>query len=153
NPTRSQIDRQLRSDKEFVDSVKEAAVRMQCGFVCLDQATGQILAMVGSSNFRETRYGLNHDTQIVRQPGSAFKPIIYASCFEHGATPKTVVSNEPVSIPDGDRVWSPGNFEGESTGGDRTIRQALQYSINLCAVHALFDITSSRTCSNRAFVT
>src|SRR5207248_2031539 len=142
NPTRLQIDRQLRSDKEFVDSVKEAAVRMQCGFVCLDQATGQILAMVGSSNFRETRYGLNHVTQIVRQPGSAFKPIIYASCFERGASPETVVSNEPVAIPDGDKIWSPGNFEGEAAGGARTIRTALQYSINLCAVHAILEITS-----------
>ncbi len=136
------IERRLRDDKDFVDSVKEAAILMQCGFVCLDQATGQILAMVGSSNFREMRYGLNHVTQIVRQPGSAFKPIIYASCFEHGATPETAVSNEPISIPDGDKIWTPGNFEGESAGGFRTIRTALQYSINLCAVHALLDITN-----------
>jgi penicillin-binding protein 1A len=115
---------------------------MQCGFVCLDQATGQILAMVGSSNFKEARYGLNHVTQIVRQPGSAFKPIIYAACFEAGASPETAVSNEPISIPDGDHIWSPGNFEGEVPGGMRTIRTALQYSINLCAVHAILEITS-----------
>lgn len=140
--SRVTVERRLRAEKEFVDSVKHAAVRMQCGFVCLDQSTGQILAMVGSSNFREARYGLNHVTQIVRQPGSAFKPIIYASCFEHGATPETVISNEPISLPDGDHVWSPGNFEGEAVGGMRTIRQALQYSINLCAVHALLDVTN-----------
>jgi penicillin-binding protein 1A len=139
---RHNVEQQLRANKDFVDSVKTAAVRMQCGFVCLDQTTGQILAMVGSSNFRSSRYGLNHVTQIVRQPGSAFKPIIYASCFERGATPETSVSNEPISIPDGDHVWSPGNFEGEASGGMRSIRTALQYSINLCAVHAVLEITS-----------
>ncbi len=132
----------LRTNKNFIDSVKHAVLRMQCGFVCIDQTTGQILAMVGSSNFREERYGLNHVTQIERQPGSAFKPIIYASCFERGASPETEVSNDPISIPDGDRIWTPGNFEGEAPGGMRSIRTALQYSVNLCAVHAILEITS-----------
>lgn len=139
---RKQVAAQLRASKPFVDSVKHEALRLQCGFVCLDQTNGQILAMVGSSNFDQARYGLNHVTQIERQPGSAFKPILYASCFEHGATPETLVSNEPVSIPDGDHIWSPGNFEGEAEGGERTIRQALQYSVNLCAVHAILELTT-----------
>jgi penicillin-binding protein 1A len=139
---KKRIELRLRTSKTFADSVREAAIRMQCGFVCLDQSTGQILAMVGSSNFQQTRYGLNHVTQIVRQPGSAFKPIIYAACFEAGATPETSVSDEPISIPDGDHIWSPGNFEGESVGGYRTIRTALQYSVNLCAVHAALELTN-----------
>jgi penicillin-binding protein 1A len=139
---RKRVEAELRANKNFVDSVRHAAIRMQCGFVCLDQTTGQILAMVGSSNFKEARYGLNHVTQIVRQPGSAFKPIIYASCFEAGASPETEVSNEPISIPDGNHIWSPGNFEGEAPGGMRTIRTALQYSVNLCAIHAILEITS-----------
>ncbi len=141
---RKTVEAHLRDSKAFVDSVKHAAIRMQCGFVCIDQSTGQILAMVGSSNFKETRYGLNHVTQIIRQPGSAFKPIIYASCFERGASPETEVSNEPISIPDGNHIWTPGNFEGEEPGGVRTIRTALQYSINLCAVHAILEITSPK---------
>jgi penicillin-binding protein 1A len=139
---RKQVETHLRDSKDFTDSVKHAAIRMQCGFVCLDQATGQILAMVGSSNFKEARYGLNHVTQIERQPGSAFKPIIYAACFERGASPESAVSNEPISIPGGNRMWTPGNFEGEVPGGMRTIRTALQYSINLCAVHAILEITN-----------
>lgn len=136
------IEKKLRGDQNFIDSVKRAELRLQTGFVCLDQTTGQILAMVGSSNYREARYGLNHVTQIIRQPGSSFKPIIYASCFENGATPETAVSNEPIAIPDGDHVWSPGNFEGEASGGSRSIRTALQYSVNLCAIHAMMDLTS-----------
>ena len=141
---RAQIEKKLRGDKNFIDSVKEAEIRMQVGFVCLDQSTGQILAMVGSSNFRQARYGLNHVTQITRQPGSAFKPIIYSACFENGSTPESVVSNGPIAIPDGNKVWSPGNFEGEAVGGTRTIRSALQYSVNLCAIHAMLELTSMR---------
>lgn len=139
---RKDVESRLRGNANFIDSVKHAAIRMQCGFVCIDQSTGQILAMVGSSNFKEARYGLNHVTQIVRQPGSAFKPIIYASCFERGASPETEVSNEPISMQDGNHIWTPGNFEGEEPGGMRTIRTALQYSVNLCAVHAILEITS-----------
>ena len=140
---RRKVGHSLKLRKEFIDSVKVAELRLQTGLVCIDQATGQILAMVGSSNYRTARYGLNHVTQIQRQPGSSFKPIVYATCFEHGATPETEVSNEPISMPDGDHVWSPGNFEGEASGGMRTIRQALVKSVNLCSIHAMLDLAST----------
>ncbi len=135
-------EKKLRGDTKFIDSVKQAALRLQASFVCLDQKTGQILAMVGSSNYREHRYGLNHVTQIIRQPGSSFKPIVYASAFEKGATPESVVSNEPIEMPDGDKVWRPSNFAGEAVGGQMSVRSALQWSSNLCAVHAITELTT-----------
>jgi penicillin-binding protein 1A len=140
---KEQIEHDLRGDKEFIDSVKAAEIHIQTGFVCLDQSTGQILAMVGSSNFASTRYGLNHVTQILRQPGSTFKAIVFASAFEHGSTPESIVSNEPISMRDGDHWWTPGNFEGEASGGSTTIRNALMKSINLCAIHGMLDLTST----------
>jgi penicillin-binding protein 1A len=140
---KEQIEHDLRADKEFIDSVKAAEIHIQTGFVCLDQSTGQILAMVGSSNFASTRYGLNHVTQILRQPGSTFKAIVFASAFEHGSTPESIVSNEPISMRDGDHWWTPGNFEGEASGGSTTIRNALMKSINLCAIHGMLDLTST----------
>lgn len=141
---RKQIAKRLKADAKFIDSVKNAEILMQSGFVCLDHTTGGILAMVGSSNFRSSRYGLNHVTQIARQPGSAFKPIVYASAFEQGATPETMVSNEAINMPDGDRVWSPRNFEGESVGGMVSIKSALQHSINLAAIHTMLEQTSTQ---------
>jgi penicillin-binding protein 1A len=141
---RAKYERQLRSDPKFIDSVKKAETRLQASFVCIEPKTGQILAMVGSSNYREHRYGLNHVTQIVRQPGSSFKPFVYASTFEKGYTPESMVSNEPIEMQDGDKIWRPGNFEGEPAGGSRTIKAALQYSVNLCAIHALLDLTSAQ---------
>lgn len=133
----------LRKDARFVDSVKKEAIRIQSGFVCLDPKTGQILAMVGSSNPKEQRYGLNHVTQIVRQPGSAFKPIIYASTFEKGYTPESSVSNEQIEMRDGDKIWRPRN-SGGSVGGAYPIKTALQFSSNLAAIHAVLELTSIR---------
>jgi len=133
------IAKRLYANKDFVDSVKAQELKLQAGLVCIDQATGQILAMVGASNYKEERYGLNHVTQIYRQPGSSFKPIVYASAFEHGATPETSISNEPITI----GTWRPHNFAGEGEeGGIVTVRYALEQSLNLSAVHAIEELTS-----------
>lgn len=138
---RAKVAATLRTNKEFVDSVKEEELVLQAGLVAIDQATGQIVAMVGSSNYKEVRYGLNHATQILRQPGSSFKPIVYAAAFERGATPESQVSNEPIHI----GSWSPHNFGGPAEeGGTVTIRYALQESLNLAAVHAIRELTSAQ---------
>jgi len=141
---RSKLEKRLRGDPKFIDSVKKAETRLQASFICIDPKTGQILAMVGSSNYREHRYGLNHATQIVRQPGSSFKPFVYASCFEKGYTPESIVSNDPIEMQDGDKIWKPGNFAGEDVGGPRSIKSAIQWSYNLCAIHALLDLTNAQ---------
>lgn len=137
------IMKRLRTDPHFIDSIKKAELRLQAGFICLDPKTGAMLAMVGSSNYREVRYGLNRVTQSVRQPGSAFKPFVYASCFEKGYTPESTVSNEPIEMRDGDKIWRPRNSSG-NVGGAMSIRSALQWSVNLCAIHALMDMTTPR---------
>lgn len=137
---RAKVAATLRANKEFVDSVKDEELVLQAGFVAIDQSTGQIVAMVGGSNYKEVRYGLNHATQIQRQPGSSFKPIVYASAFEHGSTPESRVSNEPITI----GSWRPHNFSGEGEeGGIVTVRYALQESLNLAAVHAIQELTSA----------
>jgi penicillin-binding protein 1A len=138
NVERLNAARKLYADKDFVDSVKDEELLLQAGLVCIDQATGQILAMVGASNYKDVRYGLNHVTQIVRQPGSSFKPIVYASAFEHGSTPETGISNDPIHI----GTWSPHNFAGEFEGGTVSIRYAIEQSLNLSAVHAIMNLTS-----------
>lgn len=141
---RAKFEKKLRSDPKFIDSVKKGETRLQASFVCIDPKTGQILAMVGSSNYRQSRYGLNHATQIVRQPGSSFKPFVYASCFEKGYTPESLVSNDPIEMQDGDKIWKPQNFAGEAVGGPEPIRTAIQWSYNLCAIHALLDLTNAQ---------
>ena len=130
----------LRSSPAFIDTVKDLAKMIEVGFVCIDPHDGHILAMVGGRNFRVFRYGLNHVTQIHRQPGSAFKPFVYTVAIDNGYPVTYELLNQPVTIPMPDgTLWQPGNFDGD-IGGKYTIREAITRSINLIAVRAIQSI-------------
>jgi penicillin-binding protein 1A len=137
---RDSIYESLKANRAWVDSIADIAKRIEVGFVALDPKTGQILAMVGGSNFRSFRYGLNHVTQIRRQPGSAFKPFVFTVAIDNGYPPTYELLNQPVTLmmADGKR-WSPSNSDGQF-GGKSTIREALRKSINLVAVRAIMEI-------------
>lgn len=130
----------MRADSTFIDSVKVLARTIEVGFVVLDPHNGNILAMVGGTNFRAFKYGLNHVTQIRRQPGSAFKPFVYTVAIDNGSPVTTELMNQPVTVPmpDGTR-WTPSNYDGDF-GGKYTLREGLRKSINLIAVRAILDI-------------
>lgn len=137
---RDSISRSLRSNPAFIDSVKKISTQIEIGFVVLDNKTGGIVAMVGGSNFKSFKYGLNHVTQIYRQPGSTFKPFIYTVAIDNGYPPCYEILNQPVTLimADGKR-WTPKNFDG-IFGGKKTIREGIRYSINLVAVRAIMEI-------------
>jgi penicillin-binding protein 1A len=137
---RDSVYKALGSNKAWVDSMKQQAKNIEVGFVALDHKTGGILAMVGGSNFRNFKYGLNHVTQIRRQAGSAFKPFVYTVAVDNGYPPCFELLNQPVTIimPDGKR-WTPTNSDG-TFGGKSTIREAIKRSINLVAVRAIMEI-------------
>lgn len=130
----------MRNDPKVVDSVKVLARTIEVGFVAIDPHSGNIVAMVGGTNFRAFKYGLNHVTQIRRQPGSAFKPFVYTVAIDNGSSVLTELMNQPVTIPmpDGTR-WTPSNYDG-GFGGKYTLREGLRKSINLIAVRAILDI-------------
>jgi penicillin-binding protein 1A len=96
--------------------------------VVLDPHTGLVRAMVGGRDFRQSQF--NRATQALRQPGSAFKPFVYASALEKGRSPLYGVSDAPLSITVGNTVWSPKNYDG-SYGGFLPMRSALRNSRNL----------------------
>jgi len=127
----------LRNDPAFIDSVKKLARTIEVGFVVINPHNGNIVAMVGGANFRSFKYGLNHVTQIKRQPGSAFKPFVYTVAIDNGSAPCVEIMNQPVTLPmpDGTR-WTPSNFDGDF-GGKYTLREGLKKSINLIAVRVI----------------
>ncbi|MCK4938907.1 MAG: PBP1A family penicillin-binding protein [Rhodospirillaceae bacterium] len=88
---------------------------------------GAVLAMVGGKNWRQNKF--NHAVQASRQPGSAFKPVVFLAGLETGLNPGSTFSDEPITV-DG---WSPKNFNREYLG-DITMSQALERSINTVAV-------------------
>ncbi len=137
---RDSIFRALSRDQAFVDSIKNVAARIEVGFVALDHTNGNIRAMVGGSNFRNFKYGLNHVTQIQRQPGSAFKPFVYTVAIDNGYPPSFEILNQPITLvmADGKR-WAPNNFDG-TFGGKSTLREALAQSINLVAIRTIMEI-------------
>ena len=80
----------------------------------MDPHTGRVLAMVGGYSFNDAN-GLNRATQAMRQPGSSFKPIVYAAALDYGLTPATLVDDGPLAIEAGDGTnWSPENYSRES---------------------------------------
>jgi penicillin-binding protein 1A len=122
---KAKIYNRLKKSKAFVDSVKAGATKIEVGFVVIDPFTGQVKAMVGGEN-QDFGRGLNHVTGIQRQPGSAFKPIIYATAIENGYFPAYTILNQKFNY----NGWSPSNSTDEYSGYE-TMRNALALSLNV----------------------
>ncbi len=103
--------------------------------LALDPRDGGIRAMVGGYDFARSKF--NRAVQAKRQPGSAFKPFVYAAAFNDGLTPSTTIIDSPVSyslLVNGKRVqWSPGNYDRKFRG-PTTLRYGLEHSVNVVAV-------------------
>ncbi|MBX7042177.1 MAG: PBP1A family penicillin-binding protein [Ignavibacteria bacterium] len=134
---RNKIYEKLKSDKSFVDSVKSLTTTVQIGFVVLDPKNGEIKAMVGANPSISFKYGLNHVTQIKRQPGSSFKPFVYATAVNSGYSPGYMVSNNPININIGGTMWSP---KGGGTGGRISMRDGIANSVNVIAVRTAMEL-------------
>ena len=103
------------------------------GIVALDPFTGDIKALVGGFNFRSSEF--NRVTQAKRQPGSAFKPIVYAAALENGFSPNSIILDAPFveSQGVGLKNWKPENY-GKKFYGPTTLRKGIEYSRNLMTV-------------------
>ncbi|MGO9944178.1 MAG: penicillin-binding protein 1A, partial [Rhodoblastus sp.] len=106
--------------------------------VAMDPYTGRVFAMVGGFSFDQSSF--NRSTQALRQPGSSFKPIVYATALDNGYTPSSIILDEPIEIaqPNGE-VWRPENFE-EGHYGPHTLRYGVEHSKNLMTVRLARDI-------------
>ncbi len=113
---------------------------VQGALFAMDPKTGAIRAMVGGRNFNRSEF--NRATQSRRQPGSAFKPLIYTAAFDKGMTPATVIVDAPIIYPDPsspDGVWKPKNFD-EKFQGPTTLHNALVHSRNIITIKILEEI-------------
>lgn len=106
--------------------------------VAVDPQTGEVLAMVGSKDFREEAIAGQINMAVApRQPGSAIKPLVYLAAFERGWTPSTLIMDVPVEYPDGaGGLYRPQNYD-QKYHGPTTVRIALANSYNIPAVKAL----------------
>ena len=103
------------------------------GIIALDPFTGDVKALVGGFNFKSSEF--NRVTQAKRQPGSAFKPIVYAAALENGFSPNSIILDAPFveSQGVGLKNWKPENY-GKKFYGPTTLRKGIEYSRNLMTV-------------------
>ncbi len=111
----------------------------QAALLSLSPENGHVVTMVGGYDFRNNQF--NRAIQSRRQPGSAFKPIVYAAAIDKGYTPATVMIDSPVTFRDkvNNRDWKPKNY-GRSFHGKILLRNALAKSMNVITVKILQDI-------------
>ena len=117
--------------------------QVEAAFVSMNAQNGAILSLVGGFDFRRNQF--NHVTQAWRQPGSSFKPFIYAAALEKGFSPSTMVNDAPLSIGSletGSQAWEPKNYDGKYDGMMR-LRNALAKSKNLVSVRIVRAIGPS----------
>jgi penicillin-binding protein 1A len=112
---------------------------VQGALLCIDPGTGYVKAMVGGRSFSDSQF--NRAIHSRRQPGSAFKPIIYAAALEKNYTPATILMDSPVEYPgnDGGMYWAPKNYDKDFMG-PITFRNALAHSRNVATIKILEDI-------------
>ncbi len=124
--------------EKFPNRMKDA----QIGLISIECGTGLIRAMVGGNPSSEPR-GLNHATQIRRQPGSSFKPFLYGSLLENGYTLATPLLDSAIVVDSGKTYeWRPSNSDNETSNSYLTMQYSIAHSINLAAAYAITHLSS-----------
>jgi len=105
--------------------------------VAMDPQTGRVLAMAGGFSYDQSQF--NRATQALRQPGSSFKPFVYAAALDNGYTPSTVVLDAPIEIDTGTGIWAPENYT-KKYYGPSTLRFGIEQSRNVMTVRLAQDV-------------
>jgi penicillin-binding protein 1A len=107
--------------------------------VAMDPHTGRVLAMVGGFSFDQSEF--NRASQAYRQPGSSFKPFVYATALDNGYTPSSTVLDAPIEIDMGNgEIWRPENYGGTSGASPHTLRYGIERSKNQMTVRLARDL-------------
>ncbi|TDP54087.1 penicillin-binding protein 1A [Bacteriovorax stolpii] len=119
----------IRAQKYILCRLDQVA-EVQGAIFSMDAKTGDILSYVGGSNYNHSKF--NRVVQAKRQPGSAFKPILFAAALEHGYNPTTIIMDTPEAMPGFDSAssWKPKNYDGDYKG-PVTMRVSLEQSRNI----------------------
>jgi penicillin-binding protein 1A len=130
--------KRLKADRDFMRQLKTGKSHLEAGFVAMDPTTGEVKAWVGSRNFQREQF--DHVYQAARQPGSTFKPIVYAAALERGLTPDHPYLDAVTTIRDPNgTTWRPTDNTG-TTGRRMTMRDGLVFSKNTITAQVMQDV-------------
>lgn len=129
---------EMTGEKEYEFTLYQEPIA-QSALLSIEAETGHVKTMIGGRDFKDSQF--NRAFQSRRQPGSAFKPILYAAALDKGYTPATIIIDSPVVFEDklNDRVWKPNNY-AHKFYGPTLLRQALIKSRNIVTIKILQDI-------------
>ncbi|HZD90669.1 MAG TPA: penicillin-binding protein 1A [Pseudolabrys sp.] len=141
-PAKDAVEYQEEIKKKKIDAdqyVLRQVPKVSGAMVVEDPWTGRVLAMAGGFSYDESQF--NRATQALRQPGSSFKPIVYAAALDNGYTPSSLILDAPIEIDQGPGlgVWKPSNYEHDYFGPS-TLRFGLEHSRNVMTVRLAQDI-------------
>jgi penicillin-binding protein 1A len=116
----------------------------QSALVAVDPRDGAVVALIGGFDFFQSKF--NRVTQARRQPGSGFKPFVYAAAFDKGYTPASIVVDAPIVVDETgmEKAWRPREFENDFAGPIR-LREALVHSRNLVSIRLMREIGGDYT--------
>ncbi len=128
-------------DGSFIRWTLRQVPEVQGGFMAMDVNTGRVMAMQGGFSYQSSVF--NRATQAQRQPGSSFKPFVYAAALDNNYTPATIVVDEPISINTPYGLWEPKNSSGKHYG-PTPLRTGIEMSRNLMTIRIAQDIGMER---------
>ncbi|MCK0138459.1 PBP1A family penicillin-binding protein [Aliiroseovarius sp. F47248L] len=131
--------RQMTSDNDgsFIRWTLRQVPEVQGGFMAMDVNTGRVLAMQGGFSYQHSVF--NRATQATRQPGSSFKPFVYAAALDSGFSPATIVIDAPIEVVAGGKIWRPKNYSNRFYG-PTPLRTGIEQSRNLMTVRLAQEI-------------
>ena len=133
----------IAADPAIVDSIKSTFTRLEAGLVAIDPRTGHVKAWVGGRDYTRVKY--DHVGMSKRQPGSTFKPFVYAAALDYGFSPNDMLEDEVVEYvdPQTGRSWAPRNV-GMASGEPIALRDALAYSKNTVTAQLMAQLGADR---------
>ena len=126
---------------DFVRWSLRQVPEVQGGFMAMDVNSGRVLAMQGGFSYQHSVF--NRATQAMRQPGSAFKPFVYAAALDSGYAPSTIVVDAPIEVETGGGIWRPTNYS-ERFYGPTPVRTGIEMSRNLMTVRLAREVGMDR---------
>ncbi|MCR8725696.1 penicillin-binding protein 1A [Frigidibacter sp. ROC022] len=132
------------SDGSFIRWTLRQIPEVQGGFMAMDVETGRVIAMQGGFSYQNSVF--NRATQATRQPGSTFKPFVYAAALDSGFTPATIIIDAPIEVHTPQGIWRPQNA-GNSYYGPAPLRIGIEQSRNLMTIRLAQEVGMSTIAS------